>query len=102
MGEHFGEMALLNGYVTQSSVIAGGMICEVLFLSRARYRHTCRIHMSDEEYKWILAPASTAASQSQQVSDTSPTFVRNKKVAHCKCRARGADCVFLVDMGVRY
>jgi hypothetical protein len=88
VGDHFGEMALVNGYVTQSTALAGLVICELLFLSRARFKHTCRMHMSDAEYNRVSAPnliaqdSAESAGSGGSPNQGSPSvgFVRNQRV----------------------
>jgi hypothetical protein len=50
-GEAYGSKALTQKYEFASTLSAGGGVCEVLFLSRSRFRRTLRFHMTDDEFR---------------------------------------------------
>lgn len=54
-GEVFGPNGLTTSYTYAATLSSGASVCEVLFLSRARFRRTCRLHMSEMELDELLS-----------------------------------------------
>lgn len=50
-GEAYGSKSLTHKFEFASTLSAGGGVCEVLFLSRSRFRRTLRFHMTDDEFR---------------------------------------------------
>jgi len=53
-GDVFGAQALLEKYEYNVSLISGAGVCEIIFLSRARFRRTCRLYFNDAEYHKLV------------------------------------------------
>jgi CRP-like cAMP-binding protein len=49
-GDVFGAQGLMEKYEYKVSLISGAGVCEIIFLSRARFRRTCRVYFNDAEY----------------------------------------------------
>ena len=55
-GESYGSRALTQKFIFSSTLSCGAGVCEVLFLSRSRFRRTLRFHMSDEDFARAFPP----------------------------------------------
>lgn len=53
-GEAFGAIALQKKFTYAATLSSGAGVCEILFLSSSRFRHTCRQYMTDVEYRAVI------------------------------------------------
>lgn len=53
-GDVFGEQGLSEKYEYHVSLISGAGVCEIIFLSRSRFKRTCRIFFNDAEYHKLV------------------------------------------------
>ena len=53
-GDVFGAQGLKEKYEYNVSLISGEGVCEIIFLSRSRFKRTCRIYLNEVEYHKVV------------------------------------------------